>query len=126
MQRALKQLAENVYDLLIIGGCIYGACVAWEATLRGLAVALVDKADFGSAILANSLKIIHGGLRYLQHADLRRIGAKVCDRLGGEQFDIRARTVVNTCKRKSVEVFHSTAASGCTEVVQDGLSALPR
>jgi glycerol-3-phosphate dehydrogenase len=40
MQRALKQLAENVDDLLIIGGGIDGPCVAWEATLRGLAVAL--------------------------------------------------------------------------------------
>jgi glycerol-3-phosphate dehydrogenase len=71
MQRALKQLAENAHDLLIIGGGIYGACVAWEATLRELAVALVDKADVGSAISANSLRIIHGGLRYLQHADLQ-------------------------------------------------------
>ncbi|MGB0911014.1 MAG: glycerol-3-phosphate dehydrogenase/oxidase, partial [Nitrospirales bacterium] len=48
-------------------------CVAWDACLRGLSVALVDQSDFGSATSANSLKIIHGGLRYLQHADFKRM-----------------------------------------------------
>ncbi len=65
MKRNLTALTENNYDLLIIGGGIYGACIAWDASLRGLSVALVEKADFGGATSANSLKIIHGGLRYL-------------------------------------------------------------
>jgi len=69
-----------VYDLLIIGGGIYGACVAWDASLRGLSVALVEKSDFGSATSANSLKIIHGGLRYLQHADFRRMRESIRER----------------------------------------------
>ncbi|MCI0439110.1 MAG: FAD-dependent oxidoreductase, partial [Chloroflexi bacterium] len=63
MKRDLAALTDTVYDLLVIGGGIYGACVAWDATLRGLSVALVDKADFASATSANSLKIIHGGFR---------------------------------------------------------------
>jgi glycerol-3-phosphate dehydrogenase len=73
MKRDLVKLTTKVYDLLIIGGGIYGACVAWDAALRGLSVALVDKGDFGAATSANSLKIIHGGLRYLQHADFKRM-----------------------------------------------------
>jgi glycerol-3-phosphate dehydrogenase len=80
MQRELVALSDNTYDVLIIGGGIYGACIAWEATLRGLSVALVEKADFGSATSANSLKIIHGGLRYLQHADFKRIRESICER----------------------------------------------
>ncbi|NET82472.1 MAG: glycerol-3-phosphate dehydrogenase/oxidase [Moorea sp. SIO1F2] len=80
MKRNLVELARNSYDLLVIGGGIYGACVAWEATLRGLSVALVEKADFGGATSANSLKTIHGGLRYLQHADLKRMRESIHER----------------------------------------------
>ena len=61
------------FDVLVIGGGIHGACVAWEASTRGLTVALVEKSDFASATSANSLKIIHGGLRYLQHLDIKRL-----------------------------------------------------
>jgi glycerol-3-phosphate dehydrogenase len=68
------------FDLLVLGGGMYGACVAWDATLRGLSVALVDKADFGGATSSNSLKIIHGGLRYLQHADFRRMRESILER----------------------------------------------
>jgi glycerol-3-phosphate dehydrogenase len=73
MQRNLALLAEEAYDLLVIGAGIYGACITWEATLRGLSVALVEKKDFGHATSANSLKTIHGGLRYLQYADWKRM-----------------------------------------------------
>ncbi len=80
MQRTLTALASTEFDLLVLGGGIYGACVAWDATLRGLSIALVDKADFGNATSANSMKIIHGGLRYLQHADFRRMRESTAER----------------------------------------------
>jgi len=80
MKRDIHKLAETTYDLLIIGGGINGACSAWDATLRGLSVALVDKGDFGAATSANSLKIIHGGLRYLQHADFNRMRESIRER----------------------------------------------
>ncbi|AOW99577.1 glycerol-3-phosphate dehydrogenase [Moorena producens PAL-8-15-08-1] len=80
MRRNLVELTRNSYDLLVIGGGIYGACVAWEASLRGLSVALVEKSDFGGATSANSLKTIHGGLRYLQHADLKRMRESIHER----------------------------------------------
>ncbi len=80
MKRNLSELASQQFDLLVIGGGIYGACVAWEASQRGLSVALVEKNDFGSATSANSLKIIHGGLRYLQSADFRRMRHSILER----------------------------------------------
>lgn len=69
MQRDLAAFVNQEYDLLVIGGGIYGSFIAWDASLRGLSVALVEKGDFGHATSSNSLKIIHGGLRYLQDAN---------------------------------------------------------
>jgi glycerol-3-phosphate dehydrogenase len=80
VKRDVAQLASKPYDLLIIGGGIYGACVAWDAALRGLSVALVDRGDFGHATSANSLKIVHGGLRYLQDADLKLMRLMINER----------------------------------------------
>src|SRR6266540_4076792 len=73
MKRNLERLANQTFDVLVIGGGIHGAVVAWDATLRGLSVALIERRDFGSATSQNSLKIIHGGLRYLQDGNLPRI-----------------------------------------------------
>jgi glycerol-3-phosphate dehydrogenase len=72
MKRNVEQLANKEYDLVIIGGGIFGACAAWDAVLRGLNVALVEKDDFCQATSANHFKMIHGGMRYLQHLDLKR------------------------------------------------------
>ncbi len=58
------------FDLLIIGGGISGACLAWDAGLRGLKVALVEQGDFSSATTAASSKLIHGGLRYLKNGEV--------------------------------------------------------
>ncbi len=80
MQRDLKKLADHSFDLLIVGGGIYGAALAHEASLRGLAVALIEKGDFGGATSSNSLKTIHGGLRYLQHADFVRMRESIVER----------------------------------------------
>lgn len=73
MKRDLDRLEGDHFDLLIIGGGIFGAAAAWEATTRGLVVALVERGDFGAATTANSYKIAHGGMRYLQHGDFRRV-----------------------------------------------------
>jgi len=80
MKRDLNKLSQTEYDLVIIGSGIYGSAIAWDATLRGLSVALIDKGDFGSATSANSLKIVHGGLRYLQELDFRRMRESVRER----------------------------------------------
>jgi glycerol-3-phosphate dehydrogenase len=73
MERNVLALTQKVYDLVIIGGGIFGSCIAWDATRRGLSVALLEKGDFAHATSANCFKIVHGGFRYLQHADLYRI-----------------------------------------------------
>src|SRR5829696_2896091 len=73
MKRNLERLANQKFDILIVGGGIHGAVAAWDAALRGLSVALIERGDFGSGTSQNSLKIIHGGLRYLQDANLSRI-----------------------------------------------------
>ena len=57
---------ETVVDMLVIGGGITGAAVAYEAASRGLRVALVEADDFGAATSAATGKLIHGGLRYLK------------------------------------------------------------
>ena len=72
MQRDLATLARSPFDVLVIGGGIVGACVARDAALRGLSVALVERGDFAGGISWNSLKIIHGGLRSLQGLDIRQ------------------------------------------------------
>jgi glycerol-3-phosphate dehydrogenase len=74
------RLASGTYDLLIVGGGIYGATAAWDATLRGLRVALVDRGDFGAGTSANSLKMIHGGFRYLRYGDIRRVRQSIRER----------------------------------------------
>lgn len=68
----LNRLRER-YDLIIIGGGVYGAALVWEAALRGLSAILLEKDDFGSGTSANSLKVIHGGFRYLQDLDFSRV-----------------------------------------------------
>ena len=73
MKRDLAKLSSRQFDILVIGGGIHGALAAWDATLRGLSVALIERGDFGSATSQNSLKTIHGGLRYLQDGNLSRI-----------------------------------------------------
>jgi len=67
----VKNIAQMVtYDLIIIGGGITGAAVAYEASSRGLKVALFEKGDFGGATSAATSKLIHGGLRYLKNLEL--------------------------------------------------------
>ncbi len=80
MKRDLDALRDGVFDVLVVGGGIHGAACAYDAASRGLRTALVERADFGSGVSWNSLKTIHGGLRYLQSLDLRRMRASIVER----------------------------------------------
>jgi glycerol-3-phosphate dehydrogenase len=80
MRREPERLAAARHDLLVLGGGIQGAWIAWDAALRGLKTALIERADFCGATSANSLTIVHGGLRYLQRADLRRMRVSIRER----------------------------------------------
>jgi glycerol-3-phosphate dehydrogenase len=70
MERDFEKLGQETFDLLIVGGGITGASLAWDAALRGLKVALVDKGDFAMATTSASSKLIHGGLRYLKNGEV--------------------------------------------------------
>jgi len=80
VKRDIGALVSREFDLVIVGGGVYGAAIAWDASLRGLTVALVERNDFGSGTSFNNLKTIHGGVRYLQHGDLKRIRQSVRER----------------------------------------------
>ena len=77
MQRNPARLARGGYDVVVVGGGIHGACVAWQAALAGLTVALIDAGDFGNATSGNSLRTLHGGLRHLQRLDFPRMRESV-------------------------------------------------
>lgn len=80
VKRDLTQLTNSEFDLLVIGGGVFGACTAWDAAQRGLSVALIDRGDFCSATSASHLKMVHGGIRYLQHGDLYRVRQSSAER----------------------------------------------
>ena len=80
MIRDVDRLASRTYDVLVVGGGIYGLAIAYDAAQRGLSVALVERDDFGSGSSFNHHRTIHGGLRYLQHLDIRRARESVRER----------------------------------------------
>ena len=77
--RASSSPAEP-YDLAVIGGGINGAGIARDAAGRGLSVALFEKGDLGGGTSANSTKLIHGGLRYLEHYEFRLVREALIER----------------------------------------------
>jgi glycerol-3-phosphate dehydrogenase len=81
MERNLSRLSNDHFDLVIIGGGITGACLAADATLRGMSVALVEQGDFGAATSASSSKLLHGGLRYLQQGAINKVRESALERV---------------------------------------------
>ena len=69
MIRDIKKFPQGLYDLLVIGGGINGAAIAHLAALNGLKVALIEKGDFAGGTSSKSTKLVHGGIRYLEHFD---------------------------------------------------------
>ncbi|MET0405911.1 MAG: FAD-dependent oxidoreductase, partial [Cystobacter sp.] len=66
----LLALSSQPFDVLIIGGGIVGCGIARDAALRGLRVALVEREDFASGTSSRSSRLVHGGVRYLEHGHL--------------------------------------------------------
>ena len=67
------EAADGIYDLIIVGGGVYGAMLLLEAQKSGLKSLLLEKMTLAAATSFNSLRIVHGGLRYLQTMDFPRI-----------------------------------------------------
>ena len=68
-----KELKEQTYDLLVIGGGITGAGIALDAATRGLKVAVVEMQDFAAGTSSRSTKLVHGGLRYLKQLEVKMV-----------------------------------------------------
>jgi len=69
----LDALASRRFDVLVVGGGITGCGIARDAALRGLAVALVEQEDFASGTSSRSSRLVHGGVRYLEHGHLHLV-----------------------------------------------------
>jgi glycerol-3-phosphate dehydrogenase len=80
MIRDLDQLTERTFDVLVVGGGIYGLAIAYDAAQRGLSAAVIEQGDFGSGASFNHLRTVHGGLRYLQTLDLGRARESIRER----------------------------------------------
>ena len=70
MKRDLNRFKNTEFDILIIGGGVSGASIAWDAALRGYKTALIERKDFGHGTSSSTSKLIHGGLRYLAQFDI--------------------------------------------------------
>lgn len=80
IKRDVTGTASSLFDLIIVGGGIYGTMLALEAGRRGKRSLLLEKDDFGGATSLNHLRTVHGGLRYLQSLDLARFFESVTER----------------------------------------------
>lgn len=80
MKRDTSLFEDNLFDVIVIGGGIHGATVFYQLAAAGLHTALLEKDDFCAATSANSLKILHGGLRYLQHLNIKRMRESINSR----------------------------------------------
>jgi glycerol-3-phosphate dehydrogenase len=80
MRRDQRRLGQERFDLLVIGGGICGAWTAYEASLRGLKVALVERDDWGAGTSSASSKLIHGGLRYLETGQISLVARSLRER----------------------------------------------
>jgi glycerol-3-phosphate dehydrogenase len=69
----IHQMRNSTFDVVVIGGGITGAGIAWDATLRGLKVLLLEQNDFASGTSSKSTKLIHGGLRYLKQLKFKQV-----------------------------------------------------
>jgi glycerol-3-phosphate dehydrogenase len=74
------ELSREKFDLLVIGGGITGCGVARDAAMRGLKVALVERDDFASGTSGRSSRLVHGGLRYLEHGQLHLVHESIRER----------------------------------------------
>jgi glycerol-3-phosphate dehydrogenase len=76
----IRRLSSELFDVLVVGGGASGAATAREAALRGFNTALIEREDFSAGASAHCFKVVHGGIRYVQHADVRRLRASCFER----------------------------------------------
>ena len=72
-KKDLELLTKHEFDILVVGAGITGAGIAWDAAMRGMKVAIIDKEDFGAGTSSGSSKLVHAGLRYLSYGEFNLI-----------------------------------------------------
>ena len=77
---AVARLADERFDVLVVGGGITGTGVALDAASRGLRTALIEKGDFASGTSSKSSKLVHGGIRYLQQKEVGLVYEALAER----------------------------------------------
>lgn len=77
---ALRHLAEDELDVLVVGGGVVGTGAALDAATRGLTVGLVEARDFAAGTSSRSSKLVHGGLRYLEMLDFGLVAEALKER----------------------------------------------
>ena len=80
MTRDLSKFTQRTFDLLVVGGGIMGAGIAWDAAHRGLSCALAEQGDFASGTSSKTTKLIHGGIRYLENFDFALVRQSIRER----------------------------------------------
>ncbi|GAK84028.1 aerobic glycerol-3-phosphate dehydrogenase [Vibrio ponticus] len=100
------QIVAEPLDIIVIGGGINGAGIACEAASRGLKVGLYEAKDFAMATSSASSKLLHGGLRYLEHLEFRLVKEALSER---EILLKKRRILLNRC------VFASLIATLCDQ-----------
>lgn len=80
MQRDPAALTTHSFDVLIVGGGSHGLFAAYDAALRGLRVAVIDRGDLGGGLSANHQRTLHGGLRAMQSGDLGKTRSQIRER----------------------------------------------
>jgi len=86
VKRHVDVLGAGTFDLLVVGGGVYGAWTAYDAALRGLRVAIVEQDDWASGTSSASSKLIHGGLRYLEYREFGLVRKALHERNRLRQF----------------------------------------
>ena len=90
---------DKIIDLVVIGGGINGAGIAADAAGRGLSVGLYEAQDFASATSSASSKLIHGGLRYLEHYEFRLVSEALAER--------EVLLIQNLLERSLIRLYHN-------------------
>jgi glycine/D-amino acid oxidase-like deaminating enzyme len=78
--RSLRRMADEVFDILVVGGGVTGAGAALDAASRGLSVALIEARDYAAGASSKSSKLIHGGLRYLEQLNVSLVREALSER----------------------------------------------